>query len=323
MKKIVLTFALTINFLFCKTLLHSYLKIFSNEQKFQRQHIEQMYFDTAYDWSAWGILNAAARNNFVGSTHQVFEFVPQVAVDRYYPVSLGEMIIGADVNGGGGKFSQDEESAIFGGYGVGGYLALKTQSYCFFSLSTKMVQIFQNAHNQLLNNILWLIDAGVGKRFFLPQDYFIETRFHFGFGVILDSHYSYMQNAVPIGIDSQTGLPFNFLGIFSMGKKFEKSEVKISLAPMLDVYAKGKIFQQLDNQIVSYDNQPNFDLLLSIAYDVKMGEKSHFYTYVDFHALKFDVIFGLGFRLGFGEHKYKPLQYPNLKIPKLKKTYLK
>ena len=322
MRKIVLGVTLGVNFVFCKSL-YPYPKIFSNEQRLQRQHINQMYFDSPYDWSGWGILNGAIRNNFIGSQYQIFDVLPQIAIDRYYPVSLGEIIVGIDVNGSGGKFLEDRKNAIFGGYGIGGYLALKTQSYCLFSLSVKMLQVFQNAHNQLLNNVLWLIDAGVGKRFFLPQEYFIEMRFHLGLGVISDLHYSYMQDSKPIRIDSQTNLPFNFLGVFSFGKKLEKSEVKISFMPTFDIYAKGKIFEQVQDQVVSYESKSKFDLLLSIAYDTEMIEGSHFYTYADFHTLRFDVMLGFGFRVGFGSHKYKPLQYPKPKLPRLKKTYLK
>lgn len=314
---------------FCASLASSqvlpstYTKLFSYEQNLQRKHVEQMRFDSLYDWRAWGLVNSGIRNNFIGETHQAFDVLPQVGLDRLYPLSNGELLVGVDVNGSGGKVVGGEDEASFGGYGVGGYLLYLTQSEFYFSLSLKVAQIFQNFHDQWLNNRIWMMDIGVGKRFDFKEDYFIETNFHFGMGLITDTHFNWAQNGSNIKFDSESNLPFNLLGTFSIGKQIGKQQVKTSISPKIDLYAKGKVFEETQSGLKVYEPSHHFDLLLSIAYDVKIFENAHFFTYADFHSLQFEMMIGAGVRVEFGENKYYPLKYPKIKLDKLKKTYLK
>lgn len=323
MKKVITLGLFSITSLFSQTLFNTHAKVFSYEQNLQRKHIDQMRFDSDYAWRGWGFLNLGVRNNFIGETESAIDALPQIGFDRSYPLSNGELLMGVDLNGGGGRLAGGENVASFAGYGLGGYMLYRTQSECYLSLSFKMAQIFQNIYNQWIYNTMWLFDLGVGKRFNFEWGYFIETNMHFGMGVISDSHLKFMQDGERIKLDSQSNLPFNFLGVFSIGKQIGKHQVKTSISPKLDIYAKGKIFEETARALRIDKPKAHFDLLLSIAYDMKIRDNAHFFTYADFHSLQFEMMMGAGIRVEFGENKYTPLKYPKIKLNKLKKTYLK
>ncbi|WP_027327490.1 hypothetical protein [Helicobacter pametensis] len=306
-----------------QTLFHTQSKIFTYEQNLQRKHIEQMRFDSAYDWRGWGLINSGIRNNFIGETLLAADVLPQIAFDRSYVLSNGELMIGADLNGSGGVLYGGEDEATFGGYGMGVYMLYRTQSDCYLSLGLKFVQIFQNSYDQWLQNIMGLLDVGVGKKFDFGDRYFIETNIHFGMGVISDLHFAFKQNGQNIKLDSQENLPFNFLTTFSIGKQIGKHQVKTSISPKFDFYGLGKIFRETPQGLSTHNPDFHFDLLLSIAYDAQIWEGAHFFTYADFYSLQFEAMIGAGIRVEFGENKYKPLKYPKIKLDKLKKTYLK
>lgn len=324
MKRSLFALLLSAKFLLAQTILDEYLKIFSFEQRLQHKQIEQMYFDSIYDWRAWGIFNLGVRNNFIGGTNQVMDLLPQVGFDRSYLLSHSELLVGMEVNASGGKANLSQRETSFLGYGVGGNILWKMQSGYSLAFSTKITQIIQKANARQYFDSMWLFDINFGKRWvFQDGSLFVDANFHFGTGAIADFHRSFVRGGVAYDINSEVNIPFNLMTHFSLSKTIGKNLVKASIAPVFESYARGKIYKTIDQNLLIEEPKPHFDILVSIAYDIAILDSAHFVTYADFNLAQFEIMTGVGFRLEFGQNKFTPLKYPKIKLKKLKNTYLK
>lgn len=310
-------------FAFAQTLLNTHMKIFSYEQRVQHHFIQQMRFSSTYDWRAWGILNSGMRNNLVGGKESFFSAMPQMGFDRSYPLTNGTFFLGADLSGSGGTLDNENEKTLFAGYGMGGYLLWKNDSEIFISLSLKMIQPFQRTYNQWFSHMMWIGDIGGGKRFAFNEGYFLDMSFFFGLGWISATNLTLRRQPF-VRLSSPINVPLGFLGVFSIGRQIQLDQVKVSISPIFRTYARGKIYEESDNRIrIEEASKTHFDFLLSIDYDVRVFDETNFFLYADFNAAQLEVALGAGFRVEFGENRYYPLEYPEIKLKKLKKTYLK
>lgn len=308
---------------FAQTLLNTHMQIFSYEQRVQHHFIQQMRFNSIYNWRAWGILNSGMRNNLVGGKEDFLSTIPQIGFDRSYPLTNGTFFLGTDLSGNAGTLDDGSEKTLFAGYGIGGYLLWKNDLDVFLSLSLKMIQVFQRTYNQWFNHIMWIGDIGGGKRFMLNEGYFFDMSFFLGSGWISATNLTLRRQSW-VRLGSPINVPLGLLGVFSVGREMEQDQVKVSISPIFRTYARGKIYEEVDGRIkIDQASKTHFDFLLSIDYDVRMFDETNFFLYADFNAAQLEIVLGAGFRVEFGENRYYPLQYPDIKLKKLKKTYLK
>lgn len=323
MKRFLLFLCLSFCCGIAQTLLDAHLKMFSYEERIERKFIQQMRFDSIYAWRGWGMLNTGVRNNLVGGKEDFLNAMPQTGFDRSYPLTNGVLFLGADLSGSGGTLDNGSQKLLFAGYGMGGYLMWKNDFDVFTSLSLKMVQVFQRAYDQWFNHLVWIGDIGGGKRFKLNEGYFFDVSLFVGSGLISATNLTLRRQPL-IRLSSPINVPFSIMSVFSMGRQINQDQVKVSISPVFETYLRGKIYEEADSRLnIIQKSKTHFDVLLSIDYDVRMFDETNFFIYADFNAAQLEMMFGAGFRVEFGENRYYPLEYPKIKLEKLKKTYLK
>lgn len=311
------------NFLYGQT------SLYSQSQVLQRNHLVQMRFPSIYAWRAWGMANLDLKKNFITQQDSVVGFLPQIGLDREYPLASSSipssLMIGVDIDGSVGDLQSGGEKLSGGGYAIGGYAMWKSEDGYFASFATKYIQTFQKVLEKDFRNSMWAFDFGGGKRFDLGEGYFVDASANFGVGAILDSSVEIVYENQNLTQSMEPITPYNIMLSAFIGRKIGDNEVRVGFSPMGEIYVGGKEVITTPNGIINVANPSlsRFNILLSIAYNMRFTERVDFYTYADFHALEFHGKLGIGVRVGFGENVYSPLKFPTIKLDKLKKTYLK
>ena len=296
------------------------LKSVSLEQMLQRKHLEQVYIKALSSWRTWAVTHAGVKQTFIGERSNYTAILPQIGADKEFLFDYSSIFAGFDVNADITTLSNASYSISSYGYGIGGYAVWIAESGWFASLSAKMAQLFSTLESQSFNNTMWLFDAGFGKNFFLPQDYYLRASFNFGSGVLFDSKIV-LSNLTQI---MNPAIPFSLLGVFSIGKKIGKQDIRIDIASLYENYAGGEVKSELPSGGLEVAKpKGNYDLKLSIHYDVDLFDGGAFYTYADFSTLNLEVMAGLGFRIEFGVKEDILLKYPKIRLKKLPNTDLK
>lgn len=296
------------------------LKSLSLEQMLQRKHIEQMHFQALSSWRAWGITHAGIKQTFIGERSNYSSILPQVGADKELHFGTSVLFVGFDLNADITNLSNETQSISSYGYGIGGYAMWVGGNLWFATLSAKVAQLFSSIDSQKFNNTMWLFDVGVGKTFLLPQDYYLRGSFNFGSGVLFDSKIT-LSNLTQI---MDPSIPFSLLGVFSIGKQIGKQDIRIDIASLYENYAGGKVDAELaGGGLESNTPKGNYDLRLSIHYDIDLFDGGAFYTYADFSTLGLEVMAGIGFRVEFGAKEETFLKYPRLRLKKLPNTDIK
>lgn len=296
------------------------LKSLSLEQMLQRKHIEQMHFQALSSWRVWGVTHAGIKQTFIGERSNYTTILPQVGADKELLLNTSTLFVGFDVNADITSSSNATYTISSYGYGVGGYAMWLAENGWFATLSAKMAQLFSSIDSQNFNNTMWLFDAGMGKTFFLPQDYYLRASFNFGSGVLFDSKIT-LSNLTQI---MDPTIPFSLLGVFSIGKQIGKQDIRIDIASLYENYAGGKVTSELASGGLEVASpKANYDLKLSIHYDIDLFDGGAFYTYADFSTLNLEVMAGLGFRMEFGVKESALMKYPTIRLKKLHNTDIK
>lgn len=296
------------------------LKSVSLEQMLQRKHIEQLHIQTLSSWRAWAVTHAGVKQTFIGERSNYTAILPQLGVDKEFLFDTSSIFAGFDLNADITTLSNATYSISSYGYGVAGYAVWMGENGWFATLSAKVAQLFSKLESQNFNNTMWLFDAGVGKSFLLPQDYYLRASFNFGSGVLFDSKII-LSNLTQI---MEPAIPFSLLGVFSIGKRIGKQDIRIDIASLYENYAGGEVSSELyTGGVEVVKPKGNYDLKLSIHYDVELFDGGAFYTYADFSTLNLEVMGAVGFRVEFGIKENVSLKYPKLKLKKLPNTDLK
>lgn len=296
------------------------LKSVSLEQMLQRKHIEQMHFQSLSSWRVWGLTHIGVKQTFIGDGSNYTAILPQVGADKELLFDGSSLFVGTDINADIAYPSYGDYKLSSYGYGLGGYAMWVAENGWFANLSVKIAQIFSEFDSQKFNNTMWLFDMGGGKTFFLPQDYYLRASFNFGTGVLFDSKIT-ISNLTQI---MDPAIPFSLLGRFSIGKQIGKQDIRIDIDSLYENYAGGRVTSELSSGGLEVAKpKGNYDLRLSIHYDVDLFDGGAFYTYVDFSTLNLEVMAGLGFRVEFGVKEEVLLKYPKIRLKKLPNTDIK
>lgn len=286
------------------------------ERNLQRKHLEELHYPSLSSWRAWAIVHTKIKKSFIGAQDDCMGALPQIGVDKKFNLVGSKIFLGLDINADSLTSTTNQGSIQNNGYGIGGYFLWKWDNEIFFSFSGKFAHFFEKYASTEFSNGIWLFDFGVGKRFFLPNEYFLQTEFNFGTGVMLDSELKVSgRNEV-----MKPWIPFSFLGGVSVGKMLGKHQVQTKIKMIYDVGAGGGLL--VDGISTLQSPGQNFDMFLGIDYNVQMLEGSTFYVYADFSALNLDVSLGVGLKFEFGIPQSDRIGFPARNLKKLPITDL-
>ena len=286
----------------------------SLEQSLQRKHLEQLHYPSISSWRVWGIVHSKIKKTFVGQKDDCMGVVPQLGLDKEFSMIRSKVFLGVDINSDVLTSMHPQGTLSGNSYGIGGYLLWKWDNEIFASFAVKFAHFFEQYQSQTFGNALWLFDLGVGKRFFLPDEYFLQTEFNFGTGVLLDS--KIRVNALSEVM--KPWAPFSFLGSLSIGKMLGKHQVQTKVKMIYDVGAGGELM--VDGITTLATPKQKFDMFIGIDYNAQLIEGSTFYTYADFSALNLDVTLGVGLKIEFGIKQGDQLKFPSRSLKKLPTT---
>lgn len=310
MKKWLLLSALG-GWLYADTPLFAQTRFLAFEQSLQRKHLEQMHYPSLASWRVWGIAHAKIKKTFIGEQDDCMGVVPQIGLDKEIDLVGSKIFLGADIDADILNSASTLGSISNYAFGMGGYLLWKWDNEIFASFSIRYAQFFQTYQSQSFNNATWLFDLGVGKRFALPNEYFLQTEFNFGTGVLLDSEI-YVNGASEV---MRPYVPFSFLGSLSIGKMLGKHQVQTKIKMIYDVGAGGELM--VENTHTLATPKQSFDMFLGIDYNAQLTEGSTFYVYGDFSALNLDIALGVGLKFEFAIPQSDKLKFQRQKLKKL------
>lgn len=307
---------LSASFLFGESPLFMQTRYVEIEQNLQRKHLEQIHYPSLSSWRAWGIVHTKIKKTFIGEQDDCMGVMPQIGVDKEFSLIGSKIFLGVDVSAEMLNSSNPQGSLENYGFGLGGYMLWKWDNDIFASFSMRYAHFFQTYHSQPFSNATWLFDLGVGKRFALPNEYFLQTEFNFGTGILLDSE------AVVNGRNEvmKPWAPFSFLGSVSVGKMLGKHQVQTKVKMLYDVGAGGELM--VDDIVTLITPKQKFDMFIGIDYNAQLLEGSSFYIYADFSALNLDVNLGVGIKVEFGFKQSDLMSYPARSLKKLPTTDL-
>lgn len=286
----------------------------SLEQSLQRKHLEQLHYPSLASWRVWGIVHSKIKKTFIGQKDDCMGIMPQIGLDKEFQMIGSKVFLGVDINADVLTSTHPKGTLSGNSYGIGGYLLWKWDNEIFASFSTKFAHFFEEYQSQPFSNALWLFDLGVGKRFFLPNEYFLQTEFNFGTGILLDSEI----NVNGLNEVMKPWAPFSFLGSLSIGKMLGKHQVQTKVKMLYDVGAGGELMVEGVSTLAT--PKQKFDMFIGIDYNAQLVEGSSFYTYADFSALNLDITLGIGFKMEFGIKQSDTLKFPSRSLKKLPTT---
>ncbi|WP_305862620.1 autotransporter outer membrane beta-barrel domain-containing protein [Helicobacter cholecystus] len=289
----------------------------SLEQSLQRRHLEQLHYPSLGSWRTWGIVHTRIKQTFIGQKNDFIEIMPQIGVDKEFSMLHSKVFLGMDVNSDIVTLTHPQGTITGKSYGLGGYLLWKWDNEIFTSFSIKFAHFFEEYQTQFFNNALVLFDFGVGKRFFLPNEYFLQPELNFGTGILLDSELSVNR----VNEVMKPWAPFSFLGSLGIGKMLGKHQVQTKIKMLYDVGAGGELMVNGISTLAT--PKQKFDMFLGIDYNAEFLEGSTFYVYADFSALNLDIALGVGFKFEFGIKESDLLKFPSRSLKKLPNTKIK